>query len=189
MTVNQTQLAELLRVSDVAIWEWQKLPENPIPVVKHGAPGEANVYDLAAVIEWYVAREVQKRVPKSTRDEREAVELRLKQLDLAEREQALVPAAEVKPLWNGWALTAAAFMAGRHSRLAAMLEAAPGIETKRELLKKEDANFLTRLGVDGERMQAEMDALLARLAAEDASEFLRRVAGNDDEQGAEEPAG
>jgi hypothetical protein len=188
MTVNQTQLAELLKVSDVSIWEWQKLPDKPIPMLKRADRGEANQYDLATVLEWYIAREVVKRAPKSAREERDAIELEIKQLDLAERKHTLVPAAEVRPLWNGWALTAAAFMAGRHSRLAAMLEATPGIEAKRELLKKEDAIFLNRLGVEGERMQAEMDALLARLATEDASEFLRRIAGDDNKRSTESPA-
>lgn len=189
MTVNQTQLAELLGVSDVTIWEWQKLPEKPIPIMKRGDRGEPNQYDLAAVIKWYAAHEVAKCGPKSAREERDAIDLEIRQLDLAERKHTLVPAAEVKPLWNGWALTAAAFMAGRHSRLAAMLEATPGIEAKREMLKKEDANFLNRLGVEGERMQTELDALLARLAAEDASEFLRRIAGDDNKQSIEGTAG
>jgi hypothetical protein len=96
----------------------------------------------------------------------------------------LVPAADVKPLWENRVLTAAAFMAGRHSRLAAMIEAAPGIEAKRALLKIEDASFLTKLGVDGERMQAEVEALLATLPHAEASAFLRRVAGDDYDQAA-----
>ena len=46
--------------------------------------------------------------------------------------------------------TAAAFMAGRHSRFAAMFEAAPsGLEAKREL--PSDAEFLTAFGAEGER--------------------------------------
>lgn len=188
MTVNQTQLAEVVGVSDVTIWEWQKL-EKPLPMLKQGPRGEANQYDLAAAFKWCLEREVLKRAPKSAREERDAIDLELRQLDLAERKRTLVPTAEVKPLWDNRVLTAAAFMAGRHSRLAAMLEASPGIEAKRELLKKEDANFLTKLGADGERMQAELDALLARLAAEDASEFLRRIAGDDNKQSTEGPAG
>ena len=187
MTVNQTQLAELLGVSDVTIWEWQKLGP-PLPILKQGVRGVANQYDLAAALKWFVAHEVKKLAPKSAREERDAIELELRQLDLAERKRTLIPAAEVKPLWDNRVLTAAAFMAGRHSRLAAMLEAAPGIEAKRELLKQEDANFLTKLGAEGERMQAELDALLARLAAEDASEFLRRIADDDDKQNTEGPA-
>ena len=60
---------------------------------------------------------------------------------------------------------------------ARRIEAAPGIEAKRALLKAEDANFLTKLGVEGERMQSEVDALLATLPAEEASAFLLRIAG------------
>ena len=61
---------------------------------------------------------------------------------------------------------AAEFMASRHLRLAESLDASPGVEAKRNLLKASDADFLVKLGAAGERLQREVDALLAKLAAE-----------------------
>jgi phage terminase Nu1 subunit (DNA packaging protein) len=176
--VNQTELADILGVNDTTLWEWQK---EGMPILELGGSGKPNKYDTAAVVAWIRARD-RRTAPKTTRDALAEIELKLKQMDLDERQGLLVPAAEVKPLWDSYVFTAAAFMTGRHSRLAAILEAAPGIEAKRELLKKEDANFLTKLGGDGERMQNEVVALLASLPAEDASAFLRRIAGDDDTQ-------
>ena len=174
--VNKAELEQVLGVSHQTLTEWQ---EQGLPLKRKGARGEENQYDTAEVIAWYTEREVRKVRTLSPRDEGIALDNRLKALTLAEKERVLVPVAEIEPLWEGWVRTAAAFMAGRHSRFAAMLEAAPGLEAKRELLKASDTEFLTKLGVEGERMQNEVDALLAKLAAEEASAFLRRVAGDD----------
>jgi len=174
--VNKAELEQILGVSHQTLTEWQ---EQGLPLKRKGARGEENQYDTAEVIAWHTEREVRKVRTLSPRDEGIALDNKLKALTLAEKERVLVPVAEIEPLWEGWVLTAAAFMAGRHSRFAAMLEAAPGLEAKRELLKASDAEFLTKLGVQGERMQNEVDALLAKLAAEEASAFLRRVAGDD----------
>ena len=72
------------------------------------------------------------------------------------------------------------------SRLAGILEATIGIEAKREVLKKEDADFLTKLGTDGARMQRELAELLEKVSADEAAAFLRRIATHDNPA---EPAG
>ena len=74
-------------------------------------------------------------------------------------------------------------MASRHSD--AILLAISG-EAKREVLKKEDADFLTKLGTDGARMQRELAELLEKVSADEAAAFLRRIATHDNPA---EPAG
>ncbi len=71
---------------------------------------------------------------------------------------------------------AAEFMANRHLRLAESLDASPGVEAKRNLLKASDADFLVKLGAAGERLQREVDALLAKLAAEPETQAPLRPA-------------
>lgn len=171
---NKREVAEILGVSERTLSDWQA---DGMPVVERGARGEENAYDIREIMEWHTARALRKVAPETQRDRLTRLQADLAELNLAEKNKALVPAAEVRPLWESRVLAAAAFMAGRHSRLAAILEAAPGIEAKRALLKAEDANFLTKLGVEGERMQSEVDALLATLPAEEASAFLLRIAG------------
>lgn len=191
--VNQTELAEILGVTDVTLWEWQK---EGMPIEVRGERGQANLYDSAACIDWRIERELAKRGKETQRDR-----LTRLQADALERENALkagtlVPAEEIEPVWRGRIFSASAFLLGQRSRLAGLLEAAPGIEAKRTLLEREFTEFLTRLGVDGAAMQAEVDALLARLSEAEAKELLarfkpegRNTEHNDDQPNAAGPAG
>lgn len=187
--VNQGELAEVLGVTTETIRLWQQ-EATPLPLVRRGEIGEENLYDTATVIAWLVARAENKlRGGEAPKDRLARLQADRVELELAKDRGELVPAGEVAPLWRSRVLAAAAFMAGRHSRLAAVLEATSGIEEKRQLLKEEDAAFLTKLGVDGPRMQAEVDALLDRLSSDEARAFLRRIAGEHDEPGPAGPGG
>ncbi|MBL8518200.1 MAG: terminase small subunit [Betaproteobacteria bacterium] len=191
--VNQTELAEILGVTDVTLWEWQK---DGMPIEQRGERGQANVYDTTACIDWRIERELAKRGKETQRDR-----LTRLQADALERENAikaatLVPAEEIEPVWRGRVFAAAAFLLGQRSRLAGLLEAAPGIEAKRTLLEREFTEFLTRLGVDGAAMQAEVDDLLAKLFEADAANLLARfnlkerdTENHDDQSNAAGPVG
>jgi len=185
MVVNQGQLAEILGKTDVTIWEWQQ-ETPPLPILERGAKGKENKYDTAAVIAWCIDREVRKSSGGSQKDRLARLQGDRLELDLARDRGVLVPVGEVKPLWESRVLAAAAFMASRASRLAAILEATPGLEAKRDVLKKEDVEFLKKLGVEGERMQAELEKLLERVSAVEADAFLQRIRG-DDQQRAIQP--
>jgi terminase small subunit / prophage DNA-packing protein len=178
--VNQTELSEIFGVSDVTIWEWQ---QQGLPVLERGGRGKSNRYDTSEVHGWIVQRELARAGKGESQRDREA---RLRgdmiELELAEKRGTLVPADQVGPVWESRVLAAAFYMTSRHSRLAGMLEATPGIEAKRELLKREDADFLTKLGVEGARMQSEVQAVLEKLAAGEAEAFLRRLSGHDEQQ-------
>lgn len=177
--VNQTELAEIIGVSDVTLWEWGKLD---LPLMKRGERGEANQYDTAAVIAWMVTREVAKVSSESQKDRLTRLQADKLARENAREDGILVSVTEVEPLWQSQVLSAAAYLQGQPSRLAGILEATPGLEPKRELLKREFAEFLTRLGVDGERMQAQVEELLAKLSTEEAAAFLTRIASPDDLQ-------
>ena len=190
MVVNQGQLAEIFGVTDVTIWEWQK---QGLPILKQGPRGEANGYEPAAVIAWHVGRELTKAASVSQKDRLARLQGDKLELDLAQQRGILIPVDEIEPLWSSRVLTAAAFMASRHSRLAALLEAASGLEAKREILKREDVEFLKKLGVDGGRMQAEVEKLLEKVSAVEAEAFLQRIRGDEQRtaqptQGGVEPA-
>ncbi len=188
-TVNKRELAEILGKSERALTDFQ---EEGLPIHRKGARGEENEYDTEAVLEWLVQRALARAGKAESQRDREA-RLRgdMLEIELAEKNGSIVPADQVDPIWQSRVLAAAFYIASRHSRLAGLLEATPGIEAKRELLKREDADFLSKLGVEGARMQAEVDAMLERLSADDAAALLRRVAGHDDQDrngGPEAPA-
>lgn len=173
--VNQTELAEIIGVSDVTLWEWQK---EGMPVQEQGVRGTANQYDTKEVIDWCIQRELKRAGKGETQRDREA-RLRgdLLEIELAQQRGTMVPSDQVKPIWESRVLVAAAFQMSRASRLAAVLEAAPGIEKKREILKAQDAEFLTKLGVDGEAMQVAVEELLMKVSESEAQEFLQRISG------------
>jgi phage terminase Nu1 subunit (DNA packaging protein) len=184
-TVNQTELALLHDVSDVTIWEWQKAG---MPVLERGERGAANRYDVGATIRWRVAREADKSASKTVKDRRDLVALEREEIELAKQKDLLVPVEQIEPVWKTRVLSAAALMLGRHSRLAGLLEATPGVEAKRQLLKLEDAAFLTKLGVNGERIQAEIEELLAKVSHGEADAFMKRIAAYDNQPDSAGPA-
>lgn len=176
--VNKKDLAEIIGVTERTLTDWQK--EEGFPMLVDAARGHENQYDVTTVIQWMIDREVRKISRETQRDRLARLQGDKMEIELAKENGTLIPASEIEPTWQSRVLTAAAFMASRHSRLAGMLEATPGIEAKRQMLKQEDAAFLTRLGVDGERMQAEVEALLQKVSTVEASTFLKRLAANDD---------
>jgi hypothetical protein len=175
--VNKAALEEFLGLSHTTLTEYQ---EQGLPILKRGSRGEEHEYDTAEVVKWLIQRELVRAGKGEKPSEREA---RLRgdvlELELAQKRDVLVPSTEVQPIWEGRVLAAAAYMRSRASHLAGELEATQGLEGKRALLRKSDAVFLNHLGVDGERMQVEVDALLEKQAAGDADAFLRRIAGHD----------
>ena len=96
--VNQTELAEILGVSDVTLWEWQK---NGLPIEQIGERGTANRYDTAKVIAWRVQQELQRAGKSESQRDREA-RLRgdMLELELGKERGLLVSVNEVKPTWE-----------------------------------------------------------------------------------------
>lgn len=170
--VNQSELAALLGKSDVTVWEWQK---EGLPIETRGENGQANKYDTERVIDWLVQRAVLKVRDESPRDR-----LTRLQADALEREQSilsnvLVPVDQVQPIWKSRVISAAAFLLSQSSRMAALLESAPGMEGKREVLKIEHGIFLSRLGSNGKQIQAEVDELIKKVGELEAAALFARL--------------
>jgi phage terminase Nu1 subunit (DNA packaging protein) len=172
--VNQRELAEICDVTDVTIWEWQR---EGLPIASQGARGEANVYDTGAVIKFLIDRALARAGSTKEKLQLELLELdvKKKRAEEALREATLVPADQVAPIWESRVLAAAAYMTGRGGRLAAILETLPGIEAKRAELLRSDRQFLTHLGVNGEAMQVELEAFLARLPTVDVQQLFNAI--------------
>ena len=177
--VNKRELAELLGISERALTDWQS---DGMPIARRGERGEENAYDLSAIMDWRVDKALARHG-----DTEAELRRRMLKLDLEEKEAAaalrrgeLVPASEVRPLWDSRVLAAATYMIGRASRLAGEIEAAGGLEAKRAVLRKADAEFLTRLGVHGERMQDLLERFLERCPREEVQMLLSAI-GDDGE--------
>lgn len=187
--VNQTELAEIVGVTDVTLWSWDK-EDPPIPIAQRGERGTAHSYDTGAVIEWMIMRAVKKVSSETQKDRLVRLQADMLEIELAREKRELVPFNEVEPAWQLRVLSAASFLSSQHSRLAGILEATPGIEGKREVIKEQFTAFLNRLGVDGARMHEQVEELVAKVSASEAEAFFRRIAGHDekpDPQGGTQP--
>jgi len=175
MVVNQSQIADFLGVTEETIR--QKQAEG-LPY-EAGAIGTANRYDTARVVEWLIQQALSKAGRSKSALELEALELDVKEKRAKDalREKTLVPVQEIEPTWNNRVMTAAAFMLGRHSQLAGDLDAAQSAEARRGILKRSDAEFLEKLGVDASAMQRELEALLCKVSKDEADALLRRITG------------
>lgn len=141
--VNQTELALIMGVTDVTLWEWQKLG---LPVLQRGERGQANVYNTAAVIAWKVEHEVRKVAgDESPKDRLARVSAELKELELAERRQQMIPAALIEPAWASIALAVRQALLPLGLRLAQILEATPGVDAKRQVIDEEVHDILLKL--------------------------------------------
>lgn len=177
MKVNKRRLAEILGTTERTLTEWQ---DQGLPIKVRGERGQDHEYDCPTVIAWMIEREVQKRSrAESQRDRLTRLQADAQELELLEKKRELLPAGEIEPAWRHRVLTAAAFLAGQHSRLAGILEGTPGVEGKRKVLREEFSQFLNRLGVDGERMQDEVAGLLGRVSDAEAAAFLKRISSHE----------
>ena len=91
--VNQTELAEIVGVSDVSLWQWQK---EEMPVDVRNTRGQSNVYDTADVIAWMVDRAVKRVRNESPRDALARAQTDLVLITIAEKNGTLVPLADVE---------------------------------------------------------------------------------------------
>lgn len=175
--ISQAECAELLDVprETVTLWHAEGLPYTP-----RAAIGDVNAYDSAKVITWLIRREIAAAAGGERPADRLArAKARLHEIEIEQREGRLVPADQVEPAWEQATMAAAAFMIGRASRLAGILETAAGIEAKRELLRREDHEFLRLLGGrDIDDMCSVFEALLAELPAERRARFLADMRGD-----------
>lgn len=175
MIVNKRELSELLNVTERTLTDWQ---DDGLPIANRGVRGQEHQYDTVAVVRWLTERaEAKARAAETAYDRLARTRADRLEMQVASERGGLVPTADVEPMWRMRVLATAIFMRGRDARLAALLQLAPGIEAKREILKREDAAFLAFIGTRGRCLQTEVETLLAQLAAADAEAFLRRVAG------------
>lgn len=91
--LNKASLADFLNVSERTLTDWQA---EGMPMLLAGGRGASNEYDSGAVVAWMLDRAVRKVRAESPRDELYRSKKRFVDLQLAEREGALVSAAEVE---------------------------------------------------------------------------------------------
>ncbi len=164
--VNQTELASIIGVTDVTLWEWQK---DGMPILERGERGQPNWYDTSAVIAWKIEREVQKVRSESPQDALNRAKTRLTELQIAEKEGVLVAVGDVEPEFARMVMASRQKLLQLPARLAHELEAVAGVENKRVLLEERIDEALQELSryEPSAGADAKVGAALGAAVAED----------------------
>src|SRR5690242_19317824 len=153
LIVNKRRLAQILGTSERRLTELQR---EGLPIaVTRGARGRANGYNTREVLDWFIAREVARALPKGVRT-REAEQNRLTQLQadaleltIGEKRRTLIPAAEIEPQWSAIVVAARQAILAVPARLAPILATMAGqSDPMRELLEEQLREALAKLAVD-----------------------------------------
>ena len=102
--VNQKELADICGKSVTAVQKWQD--DDTFPIVKRGAKGQQSIYDTAAVINWLLTRQAEK---KQSEYDIERTRLARAQADKTEMEVAFldgvsIDARDIEPAMLSMAL-------------------------------------------------------------------------------------
>ena len=141
-TVNKHDLSEILGISERTLTEWQK---DGLPIEYEGERGEANRYDTAKVIAWWIAREVGKVQAESPKDRLARLQADKVELDIAKDLGKLIAVEDIEPAWIAMVTDARSFLRAQPERLAHLLELSEGVDAKRDLLVETLDEFLRKL--------------------------------------------
>lgn len=149
MIVNKAQLADLLGYSEQTLTDWQA---EGLPILAARTRGHENDYDSAAVIAWLLARAERKARAgaESARDEYYRSQKRKVDLEILEKERALVAVDEVERLYTAMVLAFRRRILEIPGRLAHELGAAQSIEARHAMLEGAVHEALLELSRYGE---------------------------------------
>ena len=132
--VNQTELAEIVGVTDVTLWEWQKLG---MPIHEKTARGKANTYNTADVIAWKIQFEVDKvRGGEAPKDRLARLQSEKLLRELQVLDGRLVPAEQIEPFLTAFVGAIASSLNALELKTEQHLQEALGIDTNLEGLRE-----------------------------------------------------
>ena len=114
-------------------------------MVYHAGRGGSNQYDTGKVIDWMIERRVGKVRDETPKDRLTRLQGDKVELEITEKLNNLVPANEVKPVWDAMVASARAYLQPQADRIAQLVEEAEGSEAKRDLLAEEFDDILRHL--------------------------------------------
>lgn len=133
--VNKAQLAEILGYTERTLTEWQ---EEGMPIARRAEQrGQAHEYDAAGVVAWLVERTERKARADNPKDQLYRSQVKLNELKIGEMENRLVDAIEVERQFTNMVLEVRRDLLQLADRVAGELQADPGVEEKRERLRRE----------------------------------------------------
>jgi terminase small subunit / prophage DNA-packing protein len=154
--VNQRELADICGKSVKAVQNWQG---EGMPVYKHGIKGKENQYDTAAVINWLMARQAEK---KQSEYDVERTRLARSQADKNELEVNFLKgvsldARDIEPMWTALVLHIRTGFLNLPSKLSPRLSQEEKPEDIQKILQSEVDDILSALGKQPPQLKAHKD--------------------------------
>jgi len=142
--VNKAELAELLQISERSLTEWQKegMPIHQAAEVR----GQENSYDVAAVVRWWIQRDLAKAQVRSPRDRLDEVRAERESLLLRKDRDELVARADIRPLLDRFVHDTVAVIDSMPDKYAPLMQETPDLEAKHQLLKEAARQIREALG-------------------------------------------
>lgn len=148
--VSKRVLSEILGISESSLTEWQK-ESPPLPVVAYGGLGVDGKYDSVAVIRWMVDRALRKAQIETPRDRLARVQADMVEIQLAEKRREVIPTAEIRPAWIGFAVELSQAFRAMPANSAPLLFQMGDQDAMRALLEETVDDILTRFALNDER--------------------------------------
>lgn len=141
MLVNKSELADIVGRTQQQITTWQR---NGLPHRK-GGNGQANEYDTAEVIEWLTTRNIGDGRNETAKERKDRLDGDMRELDIAEKLDILVPAASVAQVWERMIVAARQEFVAGLAKVRQAVASEHGIEVNQKLLDECAENTLAHL--------------------------------------------
>lgn len=139
---GQPEIAKAFGVTVKTVAEWQAAG---FPVAVHGKAHTPNEYDLPACIDWLVKREVTKVQGERPQDRLARAQAIRVEIDIAEAQKLLIPAAEVEPKWRAACVAAREQLLRARRRLVERLGRCKTVKERSEAVGEVHEAFLRTL--------------------------------------------
>lgn len=139
---GQEQIAKAFGVAPKTIVAWQT---DGFPVAVQGQRGIASEYDLPACIEWLVKREVTKVQGERPQDRLARAQAIRVEIDIAEAQKLLIPAADVEPKWRAACVAAREQLLRARRKLVDRLGRCKTVKERSEAVAEVHEQFLRTL--------------------------------------------
>jgi len=133
--VNKSELSLILGISEVSLTKWQQ-EDDGLPIVERGERGQANAYDTAAVIRWWMRRQLARAQASSPRDNLDRVRTEREQLALDRDRGALVRKSELRPLLERYVADVLAIIESIPDKYTPLLQQLPDADGKHQVMRE-----------------------------------------------------
>ena len=172
MKVNQVQLSEITGYSVQTLVKWQA--DEGMPVELDGQGRRGNEYDTAKVFAWFANRAMRRISNETPKDRLDRVKADMIEMQLAEKCEQLVLAADVERVWKSHIIAARIELLALPEQFASEVHSAHQVKVDPQLFRSAIDKALLKLEsleVDDESAEDDESSSDAIDARDDSDDF------------------